>query len=273
VIEATQFEVSLSNIETKSARCGRGEVAMSGGIVQSGAAQGVIVGANGPVAAGRQPGEAKTGDLPKRWLASVTHSTSGERTFRVFAICAPDTDARLVTRTVTLDSSEAGRMTMECGRGEQATGGGAIDVPFTAGSVTASGPLDGTGIPSQVEDGDVSKGWFVEVVNGGPDDTKYQGAVVCTRKANATIEATAFALNAGQTGEASALCPADTSALGGGLLPTGDTSSVYMSASGPLDASGTTLNTDDGDVARQWYGAALNPSGSPKSFSVLAICA
>jgi len=46
-------------------------------------------------------------------------------------------------------------------------------------------------------------------------------------------------------------------------------STVRVLASGPLDASGVTLDSQDGDVAKQWYAApASTPLGHtpPKKF-------
>lgn len=47
---------------------------------------------------------------------------------------------------------------------------------------------------------------------------------------------------------------------------------IEVLASGPLDASGVTADTKDGDRAKQWYVAVLNASGPARQFKVFAIC-
>jgi hypothetical protein len=37
------------------------------------------------------------------------------------------------------------------------------------------------------------------------------------------------------------------------VAQSGSAGPLYVQASGPLGASGVTLNTKDGDVAKQWY--------------------
>ena len=45
-----------------------------------------------------------------------------------------------------------------------------------------------------------------------------------------------------------------------------------MVASGPLDGTGVTLETRDGDVAKQWYAAQYNFGATLREFKVFAIC-
>jgi hypothetical protein len=88
----------------------------------------------------------------------------------------------------------------------------------------------------------------------------------------ATIEATQFTVAAGQTGEAFAKCPGTKRAVGGGVLQSGSAYNLFVNASGPLDATGVTLNTNDGDKAKQWYAAVHNVSGADRTFRVFGIC-
>ena len=69
---------------------------------------------------------------------------------------------------------------------------------------------------------------------------------------DATIEATVFDVEADQTGEALAVCPSGKRALGGGVVQSGSALGPYVRASGPLDNTGVTLETNDGDKAKQW---------------------
>ena len=89
---------------------------------------------------------------------------------------------------------------------------------------------------------------------------------------DATIEATLFDVESEQTGEEFAVCPPGKRALGGGVVQSGSALGPYVRASGPLDNTGDTLATNDGDKAKQWYAAVNNSSGSTREFRVFAIC-
>ena len=105
------------------------------------------------------------------------------------------------------------------------------------------------------------------------------GMAVAKKQANApattdgaTIEATALPVAPGKIGEASAVCPSNKRALGGGVVQSGSAQGISVYASGPLNASGNTAQTQSGDLAKQWYAAVLNFSTGPRDFKVFAIC-
>jgi hypothetical protein len=93
---------------------------------------------------------------------------------------------------------------------------------------------------------------------------------------DATIEQAELKdLASGESAGAAALCPAGWRSLGGGVGTTGPVSAgldYTVELSGPLDFTGTTANTDDGDVATAWYASVHNTSGSPQDFKVFALC-
>ena len=92
------------------------------------------------------------------------------------------------------------------------------------------------------------------------------------------IEATDLVVaGEGQIGGAVATCPAGSRVVSGGVgttgpAPEGNFSPYVVQLSGPLDSSGLTANTDDGDVARHWYGAVQNIAPSAQLFKVFALC-
>ena len=48
---------------------------------------------------------------------------------------------------------------------------------------------------------------------------------------------------------------------------------MYVRTSGPLDNTGQTLETSDGDLAKEWYGLVLNINGGPvRYWHTYAIC-
>ncbi len=92
---------------------------------------------------------------------------------------------------------------------------------------------------------------------------------------DAFVEETTFFVAALRSGSAVATCPAGTRVVGGGVHPTTPagpgTAGEVVQLSGPLDETGLTVNTDDGDVARSWYAAVYNRTES-RSFRVFALC-
>jgi hypothetical protein len=88
----------------------------------------------------------------------------------------------------------------------------------------------------------------------------------------ATLVATSFQVGGNQTNEAYAKCPGNKRALSGGVVQSGDPVNLGVRASGPLDETNVTANTQSGDVAKQWYAAEYNGGTQPKDLKVFAIC-
>ena len=95
---------------------------------------------------------------------------------------------------------------------------------------------------------------------------------VAATPTRATIEATEFTVEDQGLGQAFAVCPDTKRALGGGVVQSGSAQYLFVNASGPLDNTGVTLETKDGDKAKQWYAAVENYSGAEREFKVFAIC-
>jgi len=139
--------------------------------------------------------------------------------------------------------------------------------------VEASGPLDATGFTSETKDGDIAKQWYASEFNFSGTQRTLKVFAICSGASNATIEATRFTVGSGTTGEAFARCLGTKRALGGGVVQSGPPTDLVVRASGPLDATGVTIETNDGDIAKQWYAAVGNdPSGTQQSLKVFAIC-
>jgi len=71
------------------------------------------------------------------------------------------------------------------------------------------------------------------------------------------------------------VCPGNKRALGGGVVQSGPANKhLDVRASGPLDATGVTIETNDGDIAKQWYAAVYNEfhESGTRTFKVFAIC-
>ncbi len=82
------------------------------------------------------------------------------------------------------------------------------------------------------------------------------------------------ASGSGTLGEGYAVCPKGKRAVGGGVVQSGSAGvdDLSLNASGPLDNTRVTLNTNDGDKAKMWYGAVTNYDSTQRTWKVFAIC-
>ena len=133
--------------------------------------------------------------------------------------------------------------------------------------------MDNAGATANTIAGDIAKQWYAAVANfvalGSVD---FKVFAICSGDSSAKIKATPFSVVNGEVGEEFAKCASTKRALGGGVVQSGSANSLFVNASGPLDNTGITLQTRDGDKATQWYAAVLNLSGSLREFKAFAIC-
>ena len=97
---------------------------------------------------------------------------------------------------------------------------------------------------------------------------------ICSASSDATIAANPFTVEPRTVNSASVDCPAGKRAVGGGVHQPGATNPLFgwVQSSGPVDATGTTANTDSGDVAEGWYASVFNFGATERDFHVFAIC-
>ncbi len=235
--------------------------------MQSGGAPNFYLSQIGP-GSRRAQGRARTGGAPSRWFGSAIGS-GGQG--RVFGLCARGTTARLVVHTIGLGATDTGRDVLRCGRGELALGGGVVARGGNTNfELHASGPLDSSKHPEGTRTGDRPLQWFVEWQNlAGP--TTFQTSVVCVKRSRVRVKVADLTLN-GTTDDLSVACDSGKRIVGGGMVPLDLVEPSVMHASGPLDASGTTLETDDGDVARQWYAFIGSDVVGEQRYRVFGIC-
>jgi hypothetical protein len=273
-IKAKTFTLAPFVTADAMVSCGKGKRALGGGLVQSGTAEGLWIRASGPLDATGITLETRTGDVPKQWYAAVQNTTDDTRTLKVFAICAKGTDATLKARTLTLAPQALGEATLSCGKGKRALGGGVVQSGAPGFLwLRASGPLDATGITSETRSGDVPAQWYGAISNRETVPRTVKVFAICAGGTDARIKAAALPAPEYETTEAFAVCASGRRALGGGLVQSGDTSGMYIGANGPLDATGITLESRTGDVAKQWYAAVDNKGATDKVYKVFAICA
>ena len=220
----------------------------------------------------------ENGDVPRQWYVALAPSSNGQ-THRAFAICAlPHSKAKIKEVGFVLAEGQRAARTVSCGKGKRALGGGVVQAgtPDSRLRLLASGPLDASGRALNTKSGDVPKKWYGQVQNDddgidGNDvhERAFKVFVICAPDTKARIKATRIELDFAQPGEAVARCGPGKRALGGGAIPD---QPISLRASGPLDASGEVLETDTGDVAKQWY-AAIPASGVvDQAINVYAVC-
>jgi hypothetical protein len=192
----------------------------------------------------------------------------------VFAICSKNSDATIEATNFTVESQVTGAYAV-CPGNKRALGGGVVQIgspQFIYGG--QSGPLDSTGVTSKTKDGDIAKQWYAAVTNNTGVKRTLKIFAICSKNSDATIEATDFTVGAQEQNAAAwVVCPSFKPALGGGVLQSGPGfNNLIMRASGPLDDTGITAETKDGDIARQWYTVVANSSQIQQTFKVMAIC-
>lgn len=78
------------------------------------------------------------------------------------------------------------------------------------------------------------------------------------------------------SGSATVMCPTGTRATGGGAAPVSpiDADGYRIQASGPVDSSGLSVNTDTGDIPRGWLVTVsqFQNFGTSSSFHIYALC-
>jgi hypothetical protein len=205
------------------------------------------------------------------------------------ALASPGDDATLVVEHRAIPAGGYMGVTVDCGPQRRAIGGGAASSADPDSNLLVSGPLDTTATPSQVNDGDVPRYWWSVITNGSGAEHDYSFYATCSSSSDATLQAESFDVpgfidaGGGASGGTEGLagiaapCPSGQRAIGGGLITAeAITPSAAVAASGPLDESGATANTEDGDIARFWYAAAVNDvdidADPSRTYTTVAVC-
>ena len=278
-IEATRFSAghaltgAFAECPAGSRAVGGGVLALEGGVVR--------VGGSGPLDGSgtghpSNPADAvantKDGDVATRWYAGVSNDSSSPIDAKALALCSVGSDATIEATPFSLEGRSTGGASATCPPGKRVVGGGVIQRSWPDNRVLASAPLDASGAMANTMDGDVAKQWYAAIRNLPAHRVDFKVFALCSADSRATIEATQSSAEGGGTGHAFARCPPAKRVLGGGIIESGRLGFLRVLASGPLDATGVAANTEDGDVAEQWYGAVENRNPERVSVKVLAIC-
>jgi hypothetical protein len=191
---------------------------------------------------------------------------------KVLALCSAASDATIRATPFSVAARQTGHAIAACPAGERALGGGLVQAGWPDDRILASGPRDASGKVANTRDGDVAKQWYAAVHNLPAHRVGFKVFALCSGDSHGTIDATGFSVPGGRTGRASATCPAGKRLTGGGLVQMGPARFLRELASGPLDGSGSAANTQDGDIAKRWYGLIENRNPGRVGFKALAIC-
>ena len=278
-IETKIVSVDPGKSVDATATCPAGKRVVGGGVGQPPATSSFgFIQQSAPVDETGAPTDTNSGDVGRSWFASIENPGSTQREFRVFAICSATSEATIQSSLISVGGNTDGNASAGCPAGTRALAGGVGLVKgsgFGVALLQRSGPVDETGKPTDTDNGEVARSWFVSVHNLTSAALDFKVSAICSATSDATIAATTFNLDATRLVEAKATCPTGKRALGGGL---GEVSGLtppygFLLQSGPVDETGSTVSTDSGDVARGWAVSALNTTIVPRVFRVFAICA
>ena len=267
IIETDAFNVPYDLEGDGHAFCPAGTRVVGGGVTSTTAGRSSIT-VNGPLDGTGLASQTTDGDVGRSWYAKVYNAEpGGERTFKATAICSRRSDAtlKLDSFTLTTPGEEDGQAF--CPVGTRLIGGGLIVDGAPPAELRSSGPLDETGLTLETNDGDVGRSWYAKVLQADFGAHTYKSAAICSRASDATLRTDAFSPMSA-AGDGQAFCPGGTRVVGGGVTGTGN-STLFVS--GPLDETGLTAETTDGDAGRSWY-AALDDLTSG-TYKATAICA
>jgi hypothetical protein len=182
VIETTRFQMPVGEGKEAFANCPGARRAVGGGVIQSGTAGGSFVRESGPTDASGAYAKTDDGDVPKRWMAAM-HNQGGSTFFKVFAICAASSDAKLEVATRKLPAQTVQRPgTADCPGGKRALGGGVLHSRGLNGyyGPTHSSPLDASGEAVNTGAGDRPAQWYggLDNINGSPK-AKFKVLAIC----------------------------------------------------------------------------------------------
>jgi hypothetical protein len=190
--------------------------------------------------------------------------------------------AEVQQRTVVLGAGEQRGVAVPCPSGWRIVGGGVGTLDSVDSKILVSGPLDETGLTANTGDGDVARSWYAAVYNGGTIARAYRVFALCSLVSDAVVQATTVAVPPGSTHAAGyTTCPAGTRVVGGGIGTTHPVidrprlrdAAWQLMHNGPLDESGTTAGTTDGDVGRYWYASLKKFHDGPADvYKVFALC-
>ncbi len=168
-------------IESKSVKCPAGRRAVGGGAFIEGVG---IITASGPTDETGAYLQTSSGDVPRRWFATIRNQLGEPAPARVFATCAKGSDAKLEVELLSLPGVPGGSSvasTTTCPQSKRVIGGGLLHASgeSTAYGISVMGPLDSSGVTTQTEVGDIAKGWLGGLSTAFSTGSNFKVIAIC----------------------------------------------------------------------------------------------
>jgi hypothetical protein len=191
------------------------------------------------------------------------------------SLAAPGSDTTIVSSTFILGAESSAGQVFGCSPG-RALGGGVSSGP-TSGAVAepqVNGPLGPSGTSGGTSTGQVPGSWFISTRNS---DSTFDNDVVlyalCSQNSDAVVEAGApTLLTALQAFSFLVPCPSGTRAIGGGIGTTAGTPASRILLTAPIDETGSTVTTTDGDIPVSWFTRVQNNNDASRTYIPFAVC-
>jgi hypothetical protein len=282
-VQTTTVVLAGSEQRGVAVQCPAGQRVVGGGVGTFDTVDSKIL-VSGPLDETGLTANTDNGDVARFWYAAVYNIGTIPRAYRVFATCSARSDAIVAATTVDVDPQAAQASGfVQCPAGRRVVGGGigtthpVIDRAQRNDAfwqLMHSGPLDETGSTAETTSGDVGLFWYASL-------KKFHDALparvkvfaLCSRSSDATVAAASISVPAKSPGSTAVSCPAGTVVTGGGIGTPDTPVNDYLQVSGPLDDTGLTENTIDGDLGVFWYGSVFNNSTAAREYKIFALCA
>lgn len=177
-LETEVFRTESNEVGHAVATCPAGKRALGGGVISphSQSPDDSAVVASGPFDASGGFTALGDGDKARQWYGAAFINNSGavHTKFRVFVICAADSNATVQRTQFNVGSPGTDYDWADCPGARRAVGGGVLPAsgPVRRFYVRASGPLGSTSEVENLEDGDEATQWYAAIFNSSGGQTR-----------------------------------------------------------------------------------------------------
>jgi Ca2+-binding RTX toxin-like protein len=185
-IRIDPFTVQAGEAGDGQAFCPAGSRPVGGGVTGTGATNSDRVQVSGPLDETGLTSNLSDGGVGRSWYANVYNGGPGPNTFVSTAICSPGSDATIRIDPFTVQAGEAGDGQAFCPPDTRVVGGGVTSTGATPTNIESNGPLDETGLTSNLTNGDVGRSWYAKVANSGPGQNTYVSTAICAPPTSTT---------------------------------------------------------------------------------------
>ena len=209
--------------------------------------------------------------------AELDTLTSASASPTVSSSTASDLQSRVRTLVdwVEVGAGVTNDLTVSCPQGTVALGGGVDVSDVHSMTIFSTGPTVNGSRLNATSDGThgAPDGWFGGVDNSDSTSRPFKVGAICVPLSGVSTVVTSQAVNPGAFGWTSAVCPAGTTAVGGGV-DVEDHLLMVVTSSSPTIAGSRILSVADGSHAGPdgWRGTVRNYSSVLKTVKVGVVC-